>query len=120
MNGDTFVSRASSRLVTLLLLFTIVLGLYVVGSAVAGFVHGRTVTFQGSVSVTAEDAQLPAYVDAPGVADVTVHIHDANDKQQTLAATRDLIPIVMVAWGLWLLRGLLVSVRKSDPFNERN
>ena len=117
--GDSFVTRASSRLATLLLVAAIGLALYAIGSVVVGFAHGRGVTFQGAVSVHPDNA-LPRYVDEPGVAGVTVHIHHASAKQQALAASRDLPPILMAAIGLWLLRGLLVSVRKADPFSERN
>ena len=117
---DTFAVRGSSRLATLLLVVAIGLALFEIGSAVVGFVHGREVTFQGSVAVRPYNGPLPSYIDPPAVADVTVHIRDASAKQQTLALVRDLAPIVLFGLGMWLLRGLLVSVRRGDPFSERN
>ena len=119
-DGDTFAVRASSRLATLLLLFAVVVAVVEIGRGVVGLAHGREVTFHGAVSVRPDDPRMPRYVDRPGVADVTVHIHDASAKQQLLALARDIPPILMFVAGLWLLRGLLVSVRRGDPFTERN
>jgi hypothetical protein len=118
--GDTVATRAAFRLATLLLLLAAGLAVYEIGRTVVGLVHGQEVTFQGMVNVRSTDTPMPPYVDQPDVADVTVHIRDASAKQQLIALGRDLIPIVMFAAGLWLLRGVLGSVRRGDPFTERN
>ena len=118
--GDTFASRVANRLTTLLLLAAIALALFQIGNAVVGLARGRSVTFQGSVDARATDTRLPSFVDQPGVTDVTVHIHHASTKQQLLVLVRDLTPTLMFVAGLWLLRGLLVGVRRGDPFNNRS
>jgi hypothetical protein len=117
---DTVATRAAYRLATLLLLIAVGLALYEVGTTAAGLVRGREVTLQGIVNVRSTDLAMPAYVDQPRIAEATVHIRDASAKQQLLAFVRDMIPIVMFAAGLWLLRGVLQSVRRGDPFTERN
>lgn len=118
--GDTFAVHAAAGLATFLLLFTLAFGLFEIGDAVVGFAHGREVTFQAAVSVHTDDERKPSFVDEPGVADATVHLRDASARQQTLALIRDLTPVLMFAAGAWLLRGLLVSARRGDPFSERN
>jgi hypothetical protein len=53
-------------------------------------------------------------------ADVTVEVRDPTVEQMLLQSARDIGPVVMVIGALWLIRGLLQSVVRNDPFGPRN
>jgi hypothetical protein len=62
---------------------------------------------------------------APGLvldafADVTVEIENPTVKQMLLQSARDVGPMVIAIGALWLVRGLLHSVMRDDPFGQRN
>ena len=116
-------SRSTRFLVglsTLLLGLTIVFGAFLVGGAVAGFgPGGDEVAVHSRVDVE-RLAELPHDVVRPDTVDVTIRVRDASEKQIRLAAARDLAPGIVVGVAVWLLRGLLLSVRDGDPFIARN
>jgi Protein of unknown function (DUF2975) len=53
-------------------------------------------------------------------ADVTVVVEDPTVAQMLLQSARDIGPLVVFIGALWLLRGLLQSVVREDPFGSRN
>jgi hypothetical protein len=113
--------RVASRLTMLLLALSAVFAAVLLVRGVIGAINGEgEVSFRGSVSVTEDDTRMPSFVDKPGVADVTVHIRQADAKQQLLVLARDLTPVVLIALGLWLLLKVLMSVRSGEPFSQPN
>jgi hypothetical protein len=87
--------------------------------AVAG---GREVSFTGVTDVRSTSPQPPAgiHVDDPQRAPIGVRVEDATAKQQLLSLGRDMAPILLVVPGLWVIRRLLLSVRRGDAFAEPN
>jgi hypothetical protein len=102
------------------LLLAIGFGLFVVGSAIVGATQGgHQVTVQQEVA-SDDVAKLPDSIEAPGHVDVTVKIDDASPKQVLLAGARSLLNVVLLGAMLWMVRGLLRSVRAGDAFTPAN
>ena len=105
---------------TLLLGLTIAFGAFLVVGAVTGFgPSGDEVAVHSRIDVE-RLAALPEDVVRPDTVDVTIRVRDASDGQIRLAAGRDLAPGIVVGLAVWLLRGLLTSVRDGDPFTAGN
>jgi hypothetical protein len=105
---------------TLLLAITVLFGLFLVVGAIGGFgPNGDEVAVHSRVDVE-RLADLPADTVRPDTVDVTIRVRDASREQLWWAAARDLAPGVVMIVGLWLLRGLLRSVRDRDPFTVVN
>jgi hypothetical protein len=110
----------ATNLSTLLLVLGAAFAVFFVFAAVAGAVSGgHGVTVHQEVD-TDQLASLPDAVVVPGTVPVTVRIDDASPQQVFLDLGRNLIVIVMSLVGLWLVRGLLLSVRQGDPFTAVN
>jgi hypothetical protein len=115
-------SRASRILIglaTLLLVVSIAVGLVILLGATFGFSLGNEISVHTPVDGRnlrglPPDALIPADVD------VTVVVHDPTDEQARWFALRDLPEGIIVVAMLWLVRGLLRSVRDGDPFNDSN
>ena len=113
--------RLAAGLATLVLMIAAASAILVIVTHFVGLVHGgHDVSFRGSVSVTADDSRMPLYIDRPGVANVTVHIDDASPKQELLSLARDLAPVLLILVGAWMVRAILLSVRRGDPFTTAN
>lgn len=120
-NPSSTPVRVAAGLATLALAVAAASAIVVIVTHFVGLVHGgHDVSFKGSVGVTADDPHLPLYIDRPGTAAVTVHITDASTKQELLTLIRDLVPILMILVGAWMVRALLLSVRRGDPFTSEN
>lgn len=105
---------------TLLLIVTIAFGAFVLVGAIAGFgPSGDEVAVHTKVDADRVTG-LPPNTVSPNDIDVTVRVRDASTEQLRWAALRDLTPGILMVIALWLLRGLLKSVREGDPFTEQN
>ncbi len=105
---------------TLLLIVTIAFGAFVLVGAIAGFgPSGDEVAVHTKVDADRVTG-LPPNTVSPNDINVTVRVRDASTEQLRWAALRDLTPGTLMVIALWLLRGLLKSVREGDPFTEQN
>jgi hypothetical protein len=93
--------------------------LLIVG-AVAGFSpDGHTVA--AHVQVPGDQLTgLPAGAVAPNDVAVAVRVEHPPHAAYAWAAARDLAQLVLLGAALWLLRGLLRSVRDRNPFTDAN
>ena len=113
-------TRFLAVLSTVLLVLTIAIGAFLLAGAVFGFgPSGNEVAVHTTVDAE-RIADLPASAVATDDIGVVVRVRHATDEQQRWAAARDLVPCVLIAAILWLLRGLLRSVRDGDPFTDAN
>lgn len=117
--------RFAAGLTTIFLVVAVATGLFLIAHAVRGAVDGGDeVSFRGAVRVSnaqpAGSVPHGVRLENPGIADVPVHIEDASTKQEMVALARDLLPVVLIAIGLWTIRRILRSVRDADPFIEAN
>jgi len=114
----------STRLLTGLSTVLLVAGIGYGGLLLVGVIVGRgpsgdEVAIHTKVA-TERVADLPADTLVPEDLEATVRVEDASAEQQRWAAARDLAPVALVLAAVWLLRGVLRSVRDRDPFTETN
>jgi hypothetical protein len=115
-------SRSSiflTNLATLLLVLGIGFGLYLLVSSVLGFTQGDEVAVHTAVDAD-RVADLPPRAVAPEEVDVVVRVPDPSYEQVWWATLRDLPAAIVVIAVVWLVRGLLKSVRDGDPFIKPN
>lgn len=118
--ATTRSTRFLAGLSTLLLVLSIAFGVVLVVGAVAGFSpSGHEVAVHTDVA-TRHVADLPLGAMPRDHVDVAVRVRHATRSQIGWAAGRDLTPGIVVVTVLWLLRGLLRSVRDGDPFTPTN
>lgn len=117
-NPPTRSTQFLTGLATLLLILSIGFGVFALVGAVAGF-GGDDVAVHARVEAE-RVADLPPGTVAPADVEVTVRVRNASREQLRLAVARDLAPGVAFIAAIWLVRGLLRSVRDGDPFTERN
>jgi Protein of unknown function (DUF2975) len=107
----------ATNLATLLLVLGCAFGIYLIGKAMLG---GRQeVAAHQNVRLRALES-LPPEVIRPATVPLTIRIRNADGHQLLLSTGRDLIVIVWMAVLLWLVRRLLLSVGKGDPFTAAN
>ena len=103
---------------TILLLLTILWAAAVIGSAVASG------TYTPSLEITTWPGQLaeplPPGFDLVQHVPIQVTIRQPTPAQLLLSVAIGLLPPLLVAAVLWLLRGLARSVRHGDPFGAAN
>jgi hypothetical protein len=106
---------------TILLLLTILWAAAVIGSAVAGAASG---TYTPSLEITTWPGQLaeplPPGFDPVEHVPIQVTLRQPTPAQLLLSVAIGLLPLLLVAAVLWLLRGLARSVRHGDPFSAAN
>jgi hypothetical protein len=116
-------SRSSTFLTGLATLF-LILGvgfvLFVLVGAAFGFGLGGDEAAIHTVVDADRVADLPEGAIAPDEIDVIVRIRDATTAQLRWSTWRDLPEGMVVLAILWLVRGLLKSVRDGDPFLMAN
>lgn len=107
-------------LATLMLIVAAGFGLYLlVGAAFGVGPDGHDVGIHTRVAGSRLTG-LPQRSLPPNDLDVIVRVSDASSSQIRWVAARDLAPGALIIGALWLLRGLLVSVRDGVPFTETN
>jgi hypothetical protein len=113
-------TRFLTGLSTVLLVVSVGFGAFVLIGAAFGFgPSGHDLGIHTKVATT-RVADLPPDAITPDRVDVIVRVHHATTAQIRWLAARDLVPGALVIIGLWLIRGLLASVRDGDPFTQRN
>ncbi|HEX2701501.1 MAG TPA: DUF2975 domain-containing protein [Acidimicrobiales bacterium] len=105
---------------TLLLALVVAFLIALVGVSIDGALHRDHRVVVHQTAPVDRIRALPPEVRVPVTVPVTLRIDDASTNQLALALARDLGPIALVLGGLWLLRGLLRSVRDGDPFTTTN
>lgn len=110
----------ATNLVTLLFVLGTLFTLYFVGSAALSAIRGNRhdVTVHQEFDVDSLDSLPPNTV--TDKVPVSFVVQDASPEQVWYSVGRDVAPAVLVLSILWLLRGLLNSVREGDPFNGSN
>jgi Protein of unknown function (DUF2975) len=107
-------------IVTVLLGLALATGVILTLLAVVGAVRGGH-TIPLAREVTPEQlASLPPNVTPANDFPVTQEITDASPLQTLLRLASDLVPLLVYVPALWLLRGLVGSVRQGDPFSAAN
>src|SRR5687767_6744669 len=103
----------ATNLVTLLLVLTAAFGLYVITNATIEVIRGggEVVTHQMLDLDPGKIDALPAEALITRSVPVTLHIRDASNEQVLYGLGRDIVPVLLIASVLWLLRKILVSVR---------
>ncbi|MGH9042528.1 MAG: DUF2975 domain-containing protein [Acidimicrobiia bacterium] len=106
----------AANLTTILLAIAALVSVLIIGSAIAGGIGGER-----DIGVLQEVAperlsSLPDDVLLPERVPVTVRVEDVSMGASLLDMARSLGPIALVVAFLWLVRGLLQSVRAGDPF----
>lgn len=110
----------ATSLVTLFFCLGVGFGLYFVGSAAVSAIRGsyHEVSIHQELDVD-ELASLPPTTATDRVT-VTTIVMDADAKQTWYSVGRDVVPMVLAIGILWLLQGILYSVRDGDPFTQVN
>ena len=107
-------------IVTVLLGLALAAGVILTLLAVVGAVRGGH-TIPLAREVTPEQLpSLPPNVAPANDIPVTQEINDASPLQTLLRLASDLVPLLVYVPALWLLRGLVGSVRQGDPFSAAN
>ena len=106
---------------TVLLLLTILWAAAVIGSAVAGAASGNYIP---PLQITTWPGQLaeplPPGFDLVEHVPIQLTLRQPTPAQLLLSVAVGLLPPLLVAAVLWLLRGLARSVRHGDPFGAAN
>ncbi len=118
--------RVAYRLVSGLLLLSVGFGVVLLVSIGVGLVrHGDSWLYGDTLTVpmqlsTDGFSPDPSALRLDAWVDVRVEITDPTTEQMLLQSATDLGPVVLVVSALWLVRGVLQSVSRADPFGPRN
>jgi Protein of unknown function (DUF2975) len=119
--------RIGYRLITLLLIGAALfasLQLVSVGVGVArggdSLLYGNTLNAPAELTPDALGRALPASLHATGSPGISVTIHDPTTKQMLLRSAIDFGLTLLVIAVLWILRGLIASVIRREPFGDAN
>jgi hypothetical protein len=112
-------TRVLTNLATLLLVVSVGFGLMLLAGAVGGFAPGSDVAAHADVPGS-QLRGFPHDTVVPDHVDVVVRLRHPTHEQVRWANGRDLVPLLVMLAGLWLVRQLLVSVRDSGAFSEDN
>lgn len=117
--APTRSTRFLSNLATLALVLGAAFAVLTLVGAAAGIGPSDTVAVRTRVDGE-KLADLPPGVVPAADTHLTVRVADATREQLRWAAARDAAPVAIVLVAIWLLRGLLRSVRNGDAFTEAN
>ena len=113
---------ATAAYVIVTVLLTLILAgavVEIVLAAVGSVRGGHAITIARTVPPE-QLGPLPPDVRAPGSVPVLQTIRSASPGQLALRVAVDLAPLLLAVPGLWLLRTLLGSLRRGDPFSAAN
>lgn len=114
------ISVFLTGLCTVLLVLGIGFGLFVGVGAIFGFGPGGDEVAVHTIVKAERVADLPGRLVAPDEIEAVVRVTDASLEQMRWFAVRDLPSGILVVVILWLVRGLLSSVRDGSPFIKDN
>lgn len=118
--------RFGYGLVTVLLVLAIAFGIFAIVSVIVGLARDGNSLLYGDrltvpVQLSPEDfGSLPSEVQPRGWVNVDFVVTGPTSEQMFFRSAMDFGANVIVAAGLWLLRGFMSSVVKGDPFGSRN
>jgi hypothetical protein len=113
-------TRFLAGLATVLLIGAVIVGAVLLVGTIGGFgPNGHEVAVHTTVPAS-RVSRLPKSTVTASDVKVLVRVKHATKQQQRWASARDLVAVVLVGAILWLLRGLLRSVRDGDPFVDAN
>lgn len=113
-------TRVATNLITVLIVLTMLFAAYLVGRALVGAISGGEEVVAHQEVPADRLESLPSSVVVSREVPVTIRIQDADGSQLALATARDLVVVGLGLGLLWLVRGLLLSVRAGDPFTAAN
>ena len=118
--------RIASVLVTGLLVLATVFGAVALVSMGIGVVRGGESLLYGEtlrvpMQVSTEELEpLPDDVSVQSWVPATVEVHEPTVTQMLLQSASGLGPLLVLIGALWLVRGVLTSVMRGDPFGPGN
>ena len=125
--GDVMDRQPPSRAVSAAYVIVTALLTLVLAGAVVEIVLAAVGAVRGDHAITVartvppdQLGPLPPDVRAPGYVPVVQTVRNASPGQLALRVAIDLAPLLLVVPGLWLLRTLLGSLRRGDPFSVAN
>src|SRR5438552_19051205 len=114
-------ARIAYRLVVLMLVLAVVFTAFTAVSVAVGVARGGDSLLYGkTLNVPAQldpgDVHgLPRDVRFRGSQRVSLEIHDPSTKQTLLQSAADFLPLLLYVAGLWLLRGIALSMTEGAP-----
>jgi hypothetical protein len=112
-------ARTAYLVLTVIFWIVVVVGLVLVAHRLFGFLQDSgTLTLPASVSVN--DVPLPEAFEIAGPLPVNVDLADPSLTQRLIATVPVLVWWVLALAGLWLLRKVVRSAAKGDPFQASN
>jgi hypothetical protein len=117
----TRATRAAYVVLTVSFWIAVVVGLLLLSHRLFGLLQDAgTMTIPATFLV--EDVPLPpeTFEERGGPVTVSVDVHDPSTKQRVIAAVPVLVWWALVAVVLWLLRRVVRTAAKGDPFQRSN
>lgn len=114
--------RVGHIIATALFTLAAMLGVLVVASIATGLArHGDSLLYGNTLSVpmevSADDmSRLPHGLRVDPWIPIHLEVPDPTTEQMLLRSGQDVGPVILSAWGLWLVSGVMRSVVRGDPF----
>jgi DUF2975 family protein len=114
--APSYAATVAHRLTALLLVLSIVFGVFMTVDALRG--GARDVVVDASAPL--DDKRLPKGVWPTSEQRTGFQVQRPSARQRRLAYAADMLPLLLWIAVLWQLRGIARSVRDGDPFGHRN
>ncbi|NUR75366.1 MAG: DUF2975 domain-containing protein [Thermoleophilia bacterium] len=119
----TSPSRAATWgyvIVNLLLFAALAFGVFRLATTAVAAAGGPRRSIDVEAFLPRESVALPHDAHLIGDPRIRVHVAHPSKAEVVLEAGLELVPLVLIVVGLWLLRGVARSVRRGDPFTSDN
>jgi hypothetical protein len=113
-------ARIANLVLTVAFWIAVVIGLLLVAHRLFGFGQDSGTMSIPASFVVDESGRVPQEVEIAGTLSTTVDVHDPSLKQRVIAAVPVLVWWTLVAVVLWLLRRVVRTAAKGDPFQRSN
>src|SRR4051794_9861037 len=116
----------ANRIVAIVLVAVLSIAVLGTVSIAVGIARGGDSLLYGSsmrlsFELSPDDVRgLPRAVEVTDWPHVSVDVGEPTTEQMLLRSLEELLPLLLIAPGLWLLRAFLQSVLAGDPFGDRN